>query len=241
MTTEPLLDADIQLVVFDLMGTLIVDDGVVARAYDRALVQAGLVRETPTFDDAVRLIDELRGRPTLVVLTEVLGDPVVAEEATWAFDDSILDDVPDLRPIDGAAGVLETLGRSGILVAVTTSFTPEVRRAVLTALGWSDTFAAALSAHGIRRGHPAPDLLLEAILELRIDSVGQVAIVGDTAADLEAGNRAGAGLVIGVRSGRAPIESLLAAPHTHLVDSVADIPGVLAAPRTIGQRRSSDR
>lgn len=102
-------------------------------------------------------------------------------------------------------------------------------------------FAASLSAHGSRRGHPAPDLLLEAILELRIDSVGQVAIVGDTAADLEAGNRAGAGLVIGVRSGNSPVESLLAAPHTHLVDSVADLPHVLSSPRTVGQRRASDR
>lgn len=241
MTADPLVDADIQLVVFDLMGTLIFDDDVVQRAYERALGQAGLVRGSTEFVQAVRLVDQLRGRPTLIVLTEVLGDPVVAEEATWAFDDSILDEVSTLRPIDGAADVLRTLDRSGILVAVTTSFTPEVRRAVLAALGWSDTFAATLSAHGVRRGHPAPDLLLEAILELRIDSVAQVAIVGDTAADLEAGNRAGAGLVVGVRSGRAPIESLLDAPHTHLVDSVADLPAVLAAPRTVGQRRSSDR
>lgn len=241
MTSPPIVDADIQLVVFDLMGTLIVDDGVVQRAYERALLQAGLSRATSGFDDAVRLVDELRGRPTLVVLTEVLGDPILAEEATWAFDDSILDEVPDLRPIDGATEVLDTLARGGVLVAVTTSFTPEVRRAVLGGLGWSETFAAALSAHGIRRGHPAPDLLLEAILELRIDSVGQVAIVGDTAADLEAGNRAGAGLIVGVRSGRAPTESLLAAPHTHLVDSVADLPSVLASPRTVGQRRASDR
>lgn len=241
MSPLPTIDADIQLVVFDLMGTLIADDYVVHRAYEHALEQAGLCRGTTAFDDAICRVDELRGRPTLVVLTKVLGDPIAAEEATWAFDDSILGEVPRMQPIAGAAEVLELLDRSGILAAVTTSFTPEVRRAVLRELGWADTFAAALSAHGIRRGHPAPDLLLEAILELRIDSVGQVAIVGDTAADLEAGNRAGAGLVVGVRSGRAPDESLAAAPHTHLIDSVADLASVLCAPRTVGQRRSSDQ
>ena len=186
-------------------------------------------------------VDALRGRPTLVVLTEVLGNPVRAEEATWAFDDSILETVPALEPIPGADQVLNQLREQGTLIAVTTSFTPEVRRAVLAALEWSDLFSAALSAHGHRRGHPAPDLLLHAILELRVDSVGQVAIVGDTAADLEAGNRAGAGLVVGVRSGRAPAETLLEAPHTHLIDSVADLPEVLAAPRTVGRRRASDR
>lgn len=241
MPDQPVPDADVQLVIFDLMGTLIDDDDIVERAYEDALVEAGLSRETPEFSASMARVDALRGRPTLVVLTEVLGDPVVAEEATWAFDDSILAAVPDLVPIAGADLVLAQLRAQGTLIAVTTSFTPEVRRAVLSALNWSEMFAAALSAHGQRRGHPAPDLLLHAILELRVDSVGQVAIVGDTAADLEAGNRAGAGLVVGVRSGRAPIETLLEAPHTHLIDSVADLPGVLASPRTVGRRRASDR
>lgn len=223
------------------MGTLIVDDDVVRRAYQRALSEAGLSPGTAPYMASLDRVDALRGRPTLVVLTEVLGDAVAAEEATWAFDDSILEEAPKLTAIAGAHLVINQLTDQGTLVAVTTSFTPEVRRAVLAEQNWSNTFAAALSAHGSRRGHPAPDLLLEAILELRVDSVGQVAIVGDTAPDLEAGNRAGAGLVIGVRSGRAPAQSLIDAPHTHLVDSVADLPGVLAAPRTVGRRRSSDR
>ena len=229
------------MVVFDLMGTLIVDDGVVSRAYDAALSQAGLVSNTPPFLAAQTRIKELRGRPTLVVLTDVLGDPVVAEEATWAFDDNILDTVPTLVEIEGAGRVLSSLHDAGILTAVTTSFTPEVRKAVLAHMGWTNTFDATMSAHGNRRGHPAPDLLLEAILELRIDSVAQVAIMGDSSSDLEAGNRAGAGLVIGVRSGGASEEHLAQAPHTHIVDSIADIDDVLASPRTQGARRTSDR
>jgi phosphoglycolate phosphatase len=241
VTTTPIEGAAVQLVVFDLMGTLVVDDGVVERAYGRALELAGLRQGTDAFYKAIERIETLRGRPTLIVLTELLGDPVLAEEATWAFDESILDEVPTLRPIEGTEAVLSALHAQGVLTALTTSFTPEVRRAALSALQWQGTFAATLSAHGVRRGHPAPDLLLEAILELRIDSVAQVAIVGDTAADLEAGNRAGAGLVIGVRSGQAAPESLLEAPHTHLIDSVADLLPVLASERTVGHRRTSDR
>lgn len=241
MSSPPVHDADIQLVVFDLMGTLIIDGDVVNKAYGRALEQAGLRPGEDAFDQAMAGVDALRGRPTLVVLTSVLGDAVVAEEATWAFDDSILEETQNLKPVRGAQEVLAQLSDRHILTAVTTSFTPEVRRAALAALGWSDMFAAALSARGARRGHPAPDLLLEAILKLRIDSVGQVAIVGDSAADLEAGNRAGAGLVIGVRSGGAPEHSLASAPHTHLIDSVADLIGVLEGPRIAGQRRASDR
>lgn len=222
------------------MGTLIVDDGIVDRAYHAALTQAGIGQHDDRYESMRHRIDELRGRPTLVVLTDVLGDPVRAEEATWAFDDSILDAVPDLSPVPSADEVLSCLREQQILTAVTTSFTPEVRKAVLKHCGWTETFAEALSPHGTRRGHPAPDLLLEAILRLCIDSVAQVAIVGDSAPDLEAGNRAGAGLVIGVRNDDSLAGRLAAAPHTHLVDSVADVLAVLEAPRTQGSRRTSD-
>ena len=241
MTTEPLAGAPVQLVIFDLMGTLITDDGIVDRAYDAALAQAGIPSSDGRYEEMRDRVNKLRGRPTLVVLTEVLDDPIRAEEATWAFDDSILDAVPSLAPVDGADEVLFYLESQHILSAVTTSFTPEVRRAVLQHCGWADTFAAALSPHGTRRGHPAPDLLLEAILALKIDSVAQVAIVGDSAPDLEAGNRAGAGLVIGALNGGAPAGRLEAAPHTHLIDSVAGLADVLERPRNQGARRTSDQ
>ncbi len=227
-----------QLVIFDLMGTLVRDDGIVEAAYDSALDQAGVTG--PDRDDARTQIAALRGRPTLDVLNTVLGDPVRAEEATWSFDDSVLDAVDRLEPLPGVDAVLSSLDEAGVAAAVTTSFGADVRTAILRKLGWTGRFAAEMSARGTMRGHPAPDLLLEAILALRIDSVAQVAIVGDTAADLEAGNRAGAGLVIGVLTGAHDRERLTATPHTHLVDSVADVPGVLAAPRRSGHRRRSD-
>jgi phosphonatase-like hydrolase len=231
----------VQLVIFDLMGTLVSNVDVVTEAYSAALAEAGLTDGSDEHATALNEVRALLGRPTLDVLTEVLGDAVRAEEATWAFDDLVIERAGTLLPVDGAAETLEELQRRGILAAVTTSFSADVRKAVLTALGWSDRFAAQLSAHGQHRGHPAPDLLLEAILELHIDSVGQVAVVGDTIADLEAGNRAGSGLVIGVTTGAHTTEQLLEAPHTHLVDSVADVPSVLDSPRTVGHRRSADR
>lgn len=238
---EPVPGARTQLIIFDLMGTLIRDEGVVSGAYSSALQEAGMPLQSAEHEHAQRQIEELAGRPTLDVLTSVLEDSVRAEEATWAFDDAILREVDSLVEIEGTTDALMQLTQRGILLAVTTSFSPEVRKAILTRAGWGETFAMELSAHGARRGHPAPDLLLSAILELRVDSVSQVAIVGDNAADLVAGNRAGAGLVIGVRSGTGHPGDLEKAPHTHIIESVAEINSVLEAARTVGARRSSDR
>ena len=234
-----LSDPPIQLVVFDLMGTLVADDGVVAKAYRNALESVGLA--DTQLEDAELSVAANRGRPTLIVLTTVLGNAVQAEEATWAFDDFMLARANSLAPTSSAAALLDRLSQRKIAVGLTTSFSKEVREAVIAHQGWANLFAIQLAARGERRGHPAPDLLLEAILALRVDSVAQVAIIGDSAADLEAGNRAGAGLVIGLeRPTSDAAGSLRDAPHTHLISSLSEVEPILDAPRTSGHRRQSD-
>jgi phosphoglycolate phosphatase-like HAD superfamily hydrolase len=61
-------------------------------------------------------------------------------------------------------------------------------------------------------------------MRLEIDAVQEVAVAGDTASDLEAGTRAGAAIVAGVLTGAHSREQLLAAPHTHLLTSVTELP-----------------
>ena len=66
-----------------------------------------------------------------------------------------------------------------------------------------------------------------AVLRLHIDDVAEVAVVGDTTSDLIAGTRSGASLVVGVLGGAHTRAELSAAPHTHLLDSVTDLPALL--------------
>jgi phosphoglycolate phosphatase-like HAD superfamily hydrolase len=58
-------------------------------------------------------------------------------------------------------------------------------------------------------------------------SIHRVVSVGDTVLDLHAGHNAGVRYNIGVLSGAHGREELEAAPHTHLLPSVADLPGLL--------------
>ena len=57
-------------------------------------------------------------------------------------------------------------------------------------------------------------------------NVRRVAVVGDTTPDLEAGWNAGLGQIIGVLAGAHGRERLHKAPHTNIVGSVADLPGL---------------
>ena len=94
-------------------------------------------------------------------------------------------------------------------------------------MGWEGAVDLALSPADAGRGRPWPDMILTAVLRLRVDDVAEVAVVGDTVSDLEAGSRAGASMVVGVLSGAHTGHELGLVPHTHIIDSVADLPALL--------------
>jgi phosphoglycolate phosphatase-like HAD superfamily hydrolase len=68
------------------------------------------------------------------------------------------------------------------------------------------------------------------VLRLRIDDVAEVAVAGDTASDLVAGTRSGASVVAGVLTGAHTAAELGEVPHTHLLGSIADLPGIVLSP-----------
>ena len=98
---------------------------------------------------------------------------------------------------------------------------------MLDALGWFDAVDLALSPADAGRGRPFPDLVLTAPLRLGIDAVDQVAVVGDTAADMTSGRRAGASVVAGVLTGADQRERLVAAGATAILESVRELPSLL--------------
>jgi phosphoglycolate phosphatase len=218
----------IALAVLDLAGTTVRDDGAVEAAFVDALgaVEAG--PGTDGFDGRLRYLRETMGRSKIEVFRALLGDEAQAARANEAFEDAYGSRVAGdgVQPIDGAEAALAALRDAGLRVCLTTGFSPATRDAVLDSLGWRDRVDLALSPGPGTRGRPHPDLVLRAVLTLEIDDVRAVAVAGDTASDLEAGTRAGASVVAGVLTGAHGRAELGAAPHTHLLDSVADFPAV---------------
>jgi phosphoglycolate phosphatase-like HAD superfamily hydrolase len=70
-------------------------------------------------------------------------------------------------------------------------------------------------------------MILTAVIRLGIEDVRQVAVAGDTASDLLSGWRAGAGMVAGVLTGAHGRAEFGAVPHTHILESVADLSGLV--------------
>jgi phosphoglycolate phosphatase len=219
----------IRLVAFDMAGTTVDDAGAVEEAFQRALDATGLTAGSLPHEpgDYVR---RTMGQSKIAVFTELLGgDRHRAEQANQAFE-AAFDDAVDrgeVTAMEGAEAIFEALRDAGVRLCLTTGFSPATRARVIAALGWEGRVDLALSPADAGRGRPWPDMILTAVLRLRIDDVAEVAVVGDTASDLIAGTRAGASIVAGVLTGAHSRAELATAPHTHLLESVGELRGLV--------------
>jgi phosphonatase-like hydrolase len=133
-------------------------------------------------------------------------------------------------PLPGVPAALAELRGRGVKVALTTGFDRAVTDELLASVGWGDAEAivdAVVCADEVPAGRPAPYMIYRAMERTGVHDVRRVLVVGDTALDLLAGTNAGAGFVVGVLSGAGGVAALGAVRHTHLLDGVAQIPGLL--------------
>lgn len=221
----------IELVVLDMAGTTVRDDGVVEQAFQRAAERTGVADRMP-WDDALRYVRDTMGQSKIEVFTHLAGgDRAAAERATAAFEGAYDEIVAEqgAEEIPGARAAIEQFKADGVRVALTTGFAPVTRDALLDALGWRDLIDVALSPIDAGRGRPHPDLVLTALLRTGTSSVQAVAVAGDTVSDVRSGLRAGAGFVAGVLTGAHDEAAILAAGAHAVLPSVIELRGALSA------------
>lgn len=220
----------IALAVLDMAGTTVADNGSVEEAFVDAMVEIGIRRTDPIMDRHLDVVRQTMGQSKITVFRRLLDDENRARDANAAFEASYARqvDAGQVSPVEGAEATIVALRDAGIQVALTTGFADATRQAILQALGWTDLVDLSLSPGPRRRGRPYPDLVLAATMACDVDDVRSVAVAGDTASDLLAGTRAGATIVAGVLTGAHNRDTLSAAPHTHILDSVTDLLPVIA-------------
>lgn len=222
---------DIDLVVFDMAGTTINDEDGVNRCVREALEAVGV---TVTRD----AVNHVMGIPKPIAISQLLQD-AERRDLLEKLDEIHVDFVnrmilfyridPSVHEIAGASETFRRLRAAGIRVGLDTGFTRDIVDVVLARLGWNDKqlVDVTVTSDEVQRGRPHPDLLLEAMHLLNLTDPRRVAKVGDTPSDLEEGTNAGCGLVVGVTGGSHTAEQLKPFPHTHLIGTVAELPGLL--------------
>jgi len=228
----------VRLVIFDIGGTIIEDNGEVIASFSAALTANGLAAG----DAELR---ELKGSSKRDVIKKFV-------ERKWGKEDAgnagrIRKAYADFRtelenrfsnggvkPIPGAGPTFAWLKTHNIVCATTTGFYRSVTDRILSSAGWEGTFAANVCSDDVKDGRPAPFMIFRAMEAARIDDVRQVLNIGDTPLDLQAGHRAGVLGVIGVLSGIHEKERLLQESPSHLIASVADLPSLIESHSSAG-------
>lgn len=183
--------------IFDLDGTLV--DTVYAHifAWQKALLEAGMVIEGWRIH---RKIGMSGGLFTRAVARELGREISSAEEESLQrrHGEIFIQLLPERRPLPGAVELIQFLYSNNILFGVATSGRrPEVN-ASLEVLGVQDQ-TVVVERSAVARAKPEPDLFLVCQQRLGVE-VSECYVVGDAVWDLLAARRAGM-LSIGLLSG----------------------------------------
>lgn len=234
----------ISLVVFDLSGTTVSDDNAVAKCLFEA---AQSFKVNATLEDFEKTIGTNKIHLYEFMLAKTNGHAVSFDQLEQSYFPEYHAEAMKIfakysvlmvdyyrkntQPMPSAEATFAWCKANGIKIATDTGFHSDVNTAIMEGLGWLEKGMIDLSLNventgGI--GRPAPYLIYTAMMQLGIQNIHEVIKIGDTPADLLSGYHAGCKGNIGVLSGANKREVLEKYPHTHIIQSVKDLPELIS-------------
>jgi phosphonatase-like hydrolase len=220
----------IELVVFDMAGTTIQDDGMVLKCLVETVREYDLPGEPKALNDLMGM--NKREVFAMLASQKYPHDSTqvehVADQALQTFIQHMKAAYEqDLAPMPGAEATFAFLRARGIKIALDTGFDDTIGGLILERLNWLGRFVdVAIFSTDVSLGRPAPYLIYHAMEKLAVLDVHKVMKIGDSPSDLEEGYNAGCAEVIGVLSGAHTAETLGIYHHTRLLKSIADLPAL---------------
>jgi phosphoglycolate phosphatase len=212
----------VEAVVFDLDGTLVDSCADITVAANHALQQHGFL--THSEQQIAAFVGD--GAKHLIVRAAGVGeeDPRVPALVESFISYYAAHATSRTTPMPGALEAL--LALAGLPLAVVTNKPRGPTLALLEHLGLLGRFAVVVAGGDLPYLKPDPLPLLHVADRLALP-VRNLVIVGDSPQDIECGKRADA-RTIGVRGGIAAPERLMASNPDYLLDSLFELPAVIA-------------
>ncbi len=219
----------VSLVCCDLAGAIVSDGSILERAFAEAIATQGVVPGTAAYARSMVVVDRSGGLPPRDVMRALFAENDAQAQAAYLSFERSYRAVVDrfgITIVPGALDVMAKLSGLHIKVCLISGFSRSVSRLVFDRLGISRHADLTLCLDDAPRGCPWPDPVLTALIRLGIGDVAEVAVVGDSENVIIAGRRAGARTLVGITGSRSA-QRLRAAGATHLIPSIAELPGLL--------------
>ncbi len=224
----------IKLVVLDMAGTTVHDEDFVNVALQNALMEQNVDCSRDDINSvmgmakplAIKLLLEMRAKDKESITNELVS------EIHTSFQNKMVDfydNSQTIKEIEGVSEAFRQFNKMNIKVAIDTGFDRRIANAIFQRVGWIENGLVdyTVTSDEVENGRPHPDMVFKAMKHFDISDAKEVVKVGDTPSDLNEGNNAGCGLNIAVLSGACTKEELIICPHSHILDSVAQIPELL--------------
>ncbi len=211
----------IELIIFDLDGTLVDSSRDITNALNFALDPWGL--GPLTVEETVKLVGE--GITRLIEKVTGPGRKEIAEDVLRRFMDFYSAHLTDYTvPFPGVVETLEEL--RGYRKAVVSNKREALSIRLLDEIGLKHHFAHVLGSDSTAEKKPSPQPILT-ILEREGTSADRAVMVGDSDIDIEAGRRAGV-VTVGAAYGYRPVEALEGADFL-IREGLPELPHILTS------------
>ena len=241
---------NIELAVFDLAGTIVEDNNGVRDCLYRAAEEHGL---QVTREEISTLMGTNKIHLYQFLIAKAKGNHIDFKDFEINIDSSTRSEALKLyekytqymiayyhdncREIEGATETLQWCKENNIKVATGTGFHSEINAVIMDTLGWIKNGLVDFSAHldmvPEGKGRPAPFMVFKAMEALNVQCVKKVIKIGDTPADMLEGYNAGCKAIIGVLGGSTPIQIWGKYYHTHVIDTVKELPELITTNKII--------
>ncbi|MEA1786533.1 phosphonatase-like hydrolase [Arenibacter sp. GZD96] len=222
---------NIELVVFDMAGTVVNENNVVYKTLQKAINNKGYLL---TLDF---VLEHGAGKEKHQAIKDILTE----EEGSYisALTNEIFQDFKQLleqeyqalevTTYSGVEDLITALRKSGIKVALNTGYDNNTAQLLLYKMKWKlgVHYDALITADDVKRGRPHPDMIFEAMEFLKVSDPTHVLKAGDSIIDIEEGKNANCGITVGVTTGAHTREQLASAKPTYVLNSLFDLKAIL--------------
>lgn len=221
---------EVELIVFDMAGTVVNEDNVVYKTVQKAINKVGYSVSLEY------VLKEGAGKEKHQAIKDILNkikkeegiDLGVSSNEIFKNFEVMLDMAYkqlDVKPYEGLEMLMAELKQRGIKIALNTGYNKKMADFLLDKMNWKKgiQYDLLVTADDVQNGRPAPDMILKAMERLNISKPENVIKIGDSAIDIEEGKDAGCGYTIAVTTGAQNYDQLSLANPDHILNDLTKL------------------
>ena len=226
------MSSPVELIVFDIAGTTVRDNGEIALAFQKALQAFG-------YNVPVAEINPLMGYEKREAIRNMLkryGETkkTFTPEYIASIHQRFLQEMiryyqitTELVPLPNVEATFDELKSRRIKIALNTGFSKDITDVIMQRLAWVGKVDFVISSSEVAQGRPYP-LMIEALMhKAGVTDPKKVIKVGDTEVDIREGQNAGCLYSVGITTGAFTRAALQPYHPSFIIDDIKEVLSII--------------